>query len=99
MLLNKELSEKAAVGFEPTITDLQSVALVHLAMPPKKSSLLRWNKLISASSRRQRPNRGARIWSKPSLSRPDNATSGSVEQPAETAAIYPSRLATRGDRT
>ena len=25
---------EAAVGFEPTIRDLQSLALVHLAMPP-----------------------------------------------------------------
>lgn len=28
--------KKAALGFEPRITVLQTVALVHLAMPPAK---------------------------------------------------------------
>ena len=32
------VTEKAAVGFEPTIADLQSAALVHLAMPPTLAS-------------------------------------------------------------
>ena len=30
------MPEKAAVGFEPTVTDLQSAPLVHLGTPPKR---------------------------------------------------------------
>ena len=32
------MKKQAAVGFEPTIADLQSAALVHLAMPPMLAS-------------------------------------------------------------
>ena len=33
---------EAAQGFEPWITDLQSAALVHLAMPPQTNYILEY---------------------------------------------------------
>ena len=40
----KSLKEmEAAQGFEPWIMDLQSTALVHLAMPPQLKPIISWS--------------------------------------------------------